>query len=89
MIRIDYHQRFLKSYTKRIKPNQKLEFIFRQRVQQFCLDPHCPQLHNHQLTGKLKNLYSFSINGDIRLIYQWIDDNTVFFLDISSHNQVY
>ena len=89
MIHLNYHQKFLKSYSKRIKPNQKLNFIFHQRLEQFCLDPHCPQLHNHQLIGKFKDFSSFSINGDLRVIYQWIDQDTILLLDVGSHNQVY
>lgn len=89
MIQILYHRNFLKSYTKRIKNNSKLKLAFEQRVREFCIDPAASQLHNHQLIGQKQNFRSFSITGDIRLVYQFIDKQTVLFFDIGSHNQVY
>lgn len=89
MIKIDFHKKFQKNYLKRIKNNKKLDFLFHKRVEQFILNPEYCQLNNHKLTGKLQKSCSFSINGDIRIIYQWIDSETVLFLDIGSHNQVY
>lgn len=89
MIIVTLSPSFTKNYSKRILYNKKLDFVFNKRAQQFAIDPNCQQLHNHRLIGKLKDLYSFSITGDIRVIYRWIDQNTVLFLDIGSHNQVY
>jgi addiction module RelE/StbE family toxin len=89
VIQIEYHRNFKKHYQKRIKNNRKLDFIFRQRTTQFIVNPNSSQLNNHQLTGLKKGLFSFSITGDIRVIYRWIDSHTVYFLDIGTHNQVY
>ena len=89
MIQIQYHRNFLKSYNKRIRSNPKLKSTFEKRVKQFCLKPDHPLLHDHQLIGEKQNFRSFSITGDIRLIYFWINEQTVLFLDIGSHNQVY
>lgn len=89
MIQIRYHRTFLKSYTKRIKTNPKIKLAFEKRVQEFCRKPTSPQLHDHQLIGQKQNFRSFSITGDIRLVYQYVDENTVLFFDIGSHNQVY
>lgn len=89
MINIDYHQRFEKHYRKRIRNNKRLDYIFRKRVEQFVISPECKELRNHQLIGKEKRIFSFSITGDIRCLYKWIDKETVLFLDIGSHNQMY
>jgi addiction module RelE/StbE family toxin len=89
MIKIEFHTRFQKNYKKRIQSNKKLDKLFRKRTQQFCINPNSALLNNHQLVGKMKGLYSFSIGGDNRVIYQWKDKNIVLFLDIGSHNQVY
>ena len=89
MIQICYHRNFLKSYTKRIKNNSKLKAAFKERVKAFCLDPTNASLHDHQLIGQKQNFRSFSITGDIRLVYQFVDEETVLFFDIGSHNQVY
>jgi len=89
VIKIEFHARFQKNYKKRIKSNKKLDFLFQNRIKQFCLNPNYDLLNNHQLIGKMKGLYSFSVGGDNRVVYQWLDANTVLFLDIGSHNQVY
>jgi addiction module RelE/StbE family toxin len=89
MIEIDFHKKFQKHYLKRIKFNTNLDNIFHEKVRLFSSDPNCKILNNHYLTGRMKKLYSFSITGDIRVIYQWVDSETVLFLDIGSHNQVY
>lgn len=89
MIDIDFHKKFQKHYIKRIKCNKNLNIIFNEKVELFAIDPNYKVLNNHYLIGKMKGLYSFSITGDIRIIYQWVDEKTVLFLDIGSHNQVY
>lgn len=45
-------------------------------------------LHDHALTGKLAGKRAFSMAGDIRIIYIELEDSIVF-LDIGTHNQVY
>ena len=45
-------------------------------------------LNDHPLTGKLKGMRSFSIGGDIRVVYQNKEDYYLL-LDIGTHNQVY
>lgn len=89
MVDIDFHKKFQKNYIKRIKCNKNLDNIFHEKVRLFVLDPNNKVLNNHYLIGEMKGLYSFSITGDIRIIYQWIDEEKVLFLDVGSHNQVY
>jgi len=47
-----------------------------------------PILRDHALGGKMKGFRSFSITGDIRVVY-YISENIAYFVDIGSHNQVY
>lgn len=89
MINITLSPNFKKVYSKRIKGNKKLVNRVSERLQIFQQNYNDCSLKNHQLIGPMKYLYSFSITGDIRIIYQWIDQNTVLFLDIGTHNQVY
>ena len=89
MINITISPSFKKAYSKRVKGNNKLEIRISERIVLFQSDPRNKILNNHCLIGKMKGLYSFSITGDIRVVYQWIDKEKVVFLDIGSHNQVY
>ncbi len=89
MIEITFDPSFKKSFNRRIVTNTKLSNKFKEKVNLFSQENYNPILHDHQLCGKMKHYRSFSITGDCRVIYRVIDDNTVAFVDIGSHNQVY
>lgn len=87
-MQIKYHKEFLKSYRKRIAPNPKLVIQFQSRFKHFLENPKNPKISDHKLIGKLSNYRSFSVTGDIRVIYT-IEKNELWLYDIGSHNQVY
>jgi addiction module RelE/StbE family toxin len=86
---VDFAPSFHKSFRKRIESYPKLIKKFDDRVQSFKLNPSNPLLNDHPLHGDKEGLRSFSISGDLRVIYYLQDDDTAIFLDIGSHNQVY
>lgn len=86
---IERSSSFKKAYRKRIVSNSKLVKAATYRIQLFGQNPTHPLLRDHALTGALHSYRSFSITGDLRIIYQRIDESTVCFLDIGTHNQVY
>lgn len=83
------HRQFLRNYQKRILPFSNIDKKFEKRLKLFILNPRNPQLRDHKLIGSLQNFRSFSITGDIRLVYRWIDEYTLELYDIGTHNQVY
>lgn len=85
---IDYHKQFRKHFKKRIENNSNLMTRFTQRVDLFLSEPTNPLLDDHSLTGPKKFYRSFSITGDIRVIYK-IEGDVIRFYDIGTHNQVY
>ena len=85
---IKYHKEFLKNYKKRIAPYPRLEKQFKSQLKKFIEHPNDPSLRDHKLTGKKKSFRSFSISGNIRVIYI-IVNNDIWLYDIGSHNQVY
>ena len=89
MIKVTLHQSFSKSYAKRLARKSKLADKTRQRVKFFQRDPTNTLLKDHQLSGVKKGLRSFSVTGDIRIVYRPVRNNEVIFIDIGSHNQVY
>jgi len=89
MIKIQYSKRFKKNFCKRIPENSLLEKKYTKRLNLFIQDPSNKILNNHKLVGKLTNYHAFSITGDIRVIYFQESKETVLFLDIGTHNQVY
>ncbi len=87
-MKIKYSKTFIKHYQKRIFLSSSLTSRFDERVKLFLADSKNPLLKDHPLKGKKIGLRSFSITGDIRIIYQIIEE-TIYFFDIRTHNQVY
>ncbi|MDD4027159.1 MAG: type II toxin-antitoxin system mRNA interferase toxin, RelE/StbE family [Candidatus Shapirobacteria bacterium] len=80
---INYSSKFYKEY-KRLssevkKKAEKQENIFRQ-------NPFDPRLKTHRLTGKLQNLWSFSVDYKTRIIFEFASENLVWFHNVGSHS---
>lgn len=88
-MRIIFTTKFRKSLKIRIVNNKSLYRKFEERARLFGINPNSPLLRNHKLTGNKTGLSSFSVTGDIRIVYKQKDENTAYFLDIGTHNQVY
>ena len=55
----------------------------------FTNDPFNKSLKTHKLSGDLKDSWAFSINYSYRIVFQFIDDNTILLMDIGTHDEVY
>jgi len=87
---VSFSNSFRKAFEKRIKSAEtKTEFWV--RLDLFIKDPFDPKLKTHKLSGKLKNLWSFSIENDVRVVFFFTDDKPkrAVFVDLGSHNEVY
>lgn len=87
-MRIKYSEQFLKHFNKRVTSSPRLLEKFNERIALFQENPADPLIRDHKLRGNKAGCRSFSITGDIRVIYI-IEDNIAYFLDIGTHNQVY
>ena len=60
-------------------------------VELFILDAFDSRLKTHKLSGKLKNLWSFSVEYDLRVIFFFTKDQPkkAIFIDIGTHDEVY
>lgn len=85
-MRIVLHNKFIKSY-KKLSPNIRAKF--KKQRDLFILNPLHPLLNNHKLGGELEGYRSINITGDIRLIYKQLESDTVIFVEIGSHSQLY
>ena len=53
-------------------------------------NPYHPSLRLHKLKGKMRNLYSVSINLQYRLVFYFIiDKDTIILVHIGLHEEVY
>jgi len=86
-MKIRFHRRFKKQYKK--LPDH-LKQKTKQIIQQFMENPFEPSLRNHALTGRMQDLRSISVTGDMRIIFQESNDYAVvIFLDVGGHGKVY
>jgi len=88
-MKIFYQNSFKKSYKKRFLHNKKLAKIISFKIQQFIINPNDLQLKTHTLSGSKKGLRSFSVTGDIRIIFYFDQNDNAVLVDIGTHNQVY
>lgn len=88
MLTVVYSKKFTKNIRKRLT-TKTLQGRFENRLKLFKQDKTHPLLKDHKLTGKMQGKRAFSITGDIRVVYRELDDNTIQFLDIGTHPQVY
>jgi mRNA-degrading endonuclease YafQ of YafQ-DinJ toxin-antitoxin module len=86
---ISFSSSFKRAFKKRIKGNTALEARFWQKVEQFTIDPFDSSLKTHKLSGKLKDLWSFSLEYDERVLFYFTDDGKAVFVDIGNHDEVY
>jgi addiction module RelE/StbE family toxin len=85
---IKHHRVFEKHFKKRIITKKKLLAQFEERLALFASGERGWPLDDHPLSGKLIGRRAFSVNGDVRVIYEETE-LFIILLDIGTHNQVY
>ena len=81
--------RVRKSLIKIKTKNQKLFWLIDKQIKLFQSNSKHPSLRVHKLSGKYSNLWSLSITPDVRILYQTLENEVVYFTAIGTHNQVY
>jgi len=89
MTEIGFSASFKRVFKKKIRGHQELETRFWQKVEIFMQDPFDRILRTHKLSGKLQDLWSFSIGYDLRVVFYFAGENKVVFVDIGKHDEVY
>lgn len=65
MTEIAFSSSFKRAFKKRVARDADAETRFWQRIEAFKNDPFDPQLRTHKLSGKLKDLWGFSVEHDL------------------------
>ena len=89
MIEVSFSSSFNKSFKKKIKNDRSLENKFWEKLNIFLNDPYERSLKTHKLSGQLQDLWSFSIEFDVRVIFFFVDKSKAVFIDIGTHEEVY
>lgn len=86
MITIIFSKRFQKQYRKLPQNLQKQTKL---RIELWKEQPDNALLRRHRLGGKMSHVYSINITGDLRALYEVIDDNVYLYEMIGTHSQLY
>lgn len=79
-----------KDYNKSFKKKDRfIQHKALERIRLFREDPFNVLLNNHSLAGEYENWRSFSVTGDYRILFYYINENTVVFSDIGTHSELY
>lgn len=81
-MKIYYSSKFVKGY-KRLPKSVKL--IAENKEKTFRKDPFDLTLKTHKLSGKLKEYYSFSIDYQYRIIFEFVGKDIVWFHLVGTH----
>jgi addiction module RelE/StbE family toxin len=89
MIEVAFSSSFKRAFKRRIKGNATLETRFWERLELFQNNPFDQKLRTHKLSGRLKDLWSFSIEYDQRIVFSFLENDRALFVDIGTHEEVY
>ena len=81
-MKIYYSSKFAKEYKRLPK---KIKLLAEKKELVFRKNPHETSLKTHKLKGRLKNYFAFSINREYRIIFEFRDTNTIWFLFVGTH----
>lgn len=89
MIEVAFSNSFKRAYKKKIKGNPEIEILFKKKLSIFLNNPYDISLRTHKLSGKLSEIWSFSISFSIRVTFIFVDDQKVLLESIGTHEDVY
>lgn len=83
---VSYSKKFIKQYFKLPLKTQER---FDARVKLLLDDSRDVQLNLHKLSGSFEESWSMNITGDIRAVFDKRWNNSIHFVAIGSHSQLY
>jgi mRNA-degrading endonuclease YafQ of YafQ-DinJ toxin-antitoxin module len=89
MTEIAFSTSFKRVFKKRIEGRKGLEEKFWRCVEIFRGNPLDSRLRTHKLSGDLSGHWSFSVEYDVRVVFQFAPKNRAIFQDIGTHDEVY
>ncbi len=81
-----FHTSFKKRYKKLRKREQRRTD---ERLLLFQVDRLHPLLGLHPLIGKYSGFWSINVGGDLRAVFEYVNESAVRFVDIDTHSHLY
>ncbi|MBF0405327.1 type II toxin-antitoxin system RelE/ParE family toxin [Candidatus Magnetominusculus xianensis] len=88
MPKLKYEKQFLRQSSKLTKNSQTLDVKLSKVLMSLRENPFTPYLKTHKLSGNLSDRYACSLTEDIRITFM-LSGDTLYLLNIGSHNEVY
>lgn len=66
--------------------SEEIKMRAKQREKIFKANPFDLRLDTHKLKGRFKNYWAYSVNYDYRIMFRFIDNETVLYHDIGTHD---
>lgn len=86
---IELSQRFQKSFQKLVSKRPASAVIVLQKLLLFSQTPGHKSLSLHKLHGNLKNVWSISVEYDLRVLIDFSNPAKPLLIDIGTHDEVY
>ena len=83
MLKIIYSEKFISQFES-LEP--KIQRLSEKKIKMFITDPRHSSLKTHKLNGILDGYFSFSVDYQLRIVFEYGTKNTVHFLKIGSHD---
>lgn len=78
-----------KALTKIKQKDKKLADRIEKQLTLFASNPKHPSLRVHKISDSTENVWSISITMSIRMLYILLGNDTAYFFDIGTHEEVY
>lgn len=85
MREVHRHNNFERDYKSLTK---NIQNAFMERFAEFLQNPRLPYLNVHNLSPKYKQLKSFNVTGDYRVVYKE-EPNVIILMAIGTHSKLY
>jgi addiction module RelE/StbE family toxin len=89
MIKLIWDKRFKRNLKKYISKHPEMEDKIKDKLKLFTENPYAPELRNHKLSGQLKDLRAIVIDYDCRIVFRFVEKNSVLLISIGTHDEVY
>ena len=89
MIEVSYTKQFRNTYKRWVRSHPEKALLFTEKILLFSKDPFHKSLSTHKLSGRLKNLWAFSLEYDLRVLFSFASDSEILIEDIGTHDEVY
>ena len=85
-MQVDFTKEFNKQFARLSRPKQ---LRAKEALALYLDDPDAPALRLHRLKGEWLGYYSISAGGDLRLHFRITSADTLLFVAIGTHSQLY